>query len=437
MWLLPLFPRLARGVASVFYRMRYGGGTVPRTGPVLLVANHPNSLLDPTVVVAAARRPVRFLAKAPLFSDKLIGWLVRASGAIPVYRRVDDPSQVGRNDDTFNAVHAALRDGAAVGIFPEGTSHSEPALVPLKTGAARIALGGAEQVGGAFPIVPVGLHFRTKDVFRSEAIAVVGKPVEWSDLVTFDGTSVRELTRRIDAALRQVTLNLEQWEDRPLVDGAVRIWEAERKEPPGAAERVARLDITTRILAEARRSHDEPALELANDIGNHCRRLKRLRLRPADLGADVRLSRGVRWAATRLHLFLPLALALWVAATALFWIPYQLVAFILRRLPLEQDVRSTWKLLLGIAIYLVWIIGWTVTAGVMRGWEFAVVILLGMPVIGIGGLLIRERSRWARDDIRRFFLLRSRRELIETLAARQRDLASRMEIAFQTFVHGS
>ena len=84
MWLLPLFPRIARGAAFTYYRIRYGGEAVPRAGPVLLVANHPNSLLDPVLVVAAARRPVRFLAKAPLFVDPKVGWLVKAAGAIPV-----------------------------------------------------------------------------------------------------------------------------------------------------------------------------------------------------------------------------------------------------------------------------------------------------------------------------------------------------------------
>ncbi|MDQ3556229.1 MAG: 1-acyl-sn-glycerol-3-phosphate acyltransferase, partial [Gemmatimonadota bacterium] len=143
MWLLPVFGHLASLAARTFYHLRISGEPPPSAGPVLLVANHPNSLLDPALVAAAARRPVRFLAKAPLFSDPRVGWLVRGSGAVPVYRRADDPSAMGRNDDTFRAVWEALALGDAVGIFPEGTSHSAPGLVTLKTGAARIALGAA------------------------------------------------------------------------------------------------------------------------------------------------------------------------------------------------------------------------------------------------------------------------------------------------------
>ncbi len=147
MWLLPVFSWLARVAARIYYRVRFAGPPIPAEGPVLLVANHPNSLLDPTLVVASADRPVRFLAKAPLFTDRKIGWLMRAAGAIPVYRRSDDPSLMSRNEDSFRAVFDVLGDGAAVGIFPEGISHSEPSMSPLKTGAARIALGATERAG--------------------------------------------------------------------------------------------------------------------------------------------------------------------------------------------------------------------------------------------------------------------------------------------------
>ena len=84
------------------------------------------------LVTAAADRPLRWLAKAPLFDERLVGPLVRATGSIPVYRRQDDPDLVERNASVFEAVHYALAGGAAVGIFPEGLSHSEPSLARLR-----------------------------------------------------------------------------------------------------------------------------------------------------------------------------------------------------------------------------------------------------------------------------------------------------------------
>jgi 1-acyl-sn-glycerol-3-phosphate acyltransferase len=403
---------------------------------VLLVANHPNSLLDPTLVVAAAHRPVRFLAKAPLFSDAGVGWLVRAAGAIPVYRRSDDPTQMSRNEDAFRAVYSALADGAAVGIFPEGVSHSEPSMVPLRTGAARIALGAAALTGTPFPIIPVGLVFRQKDVFRSEVLVFRGSPVPWEDLApggVEDVGTVRQLTDRIAESLRSVTLNLESWEDRPLVECAVRIWEAERGTPPDPADRVARLEVTTHILAEVRRTEHEAGMKLARDVDAYRRRLRRLHLRPADLRADVRLSRGVGWAVRRLHLLFPVGAVIATLGAALTWIPYRLTGVIVSRLPLAEDVRSTWKLFAGLILHALWIALIAVLVGLRFGLLAALASAVLVPVIGITGLLIRETWRHAWSDARRFFRIRSRASLVTALRDRQRELNARLEAVFAAF----
>lgn len=436
MWLTPLFPWVARVGAFTYYRMRTGGEAVPRRGPVLLVANHPNSLLDPLLVAAAARRPVRFLAKAPLFADGKIGWLIRAVGAIPVYRRADDPAHMERNEEMFRAVHAALAGGAAVGIFPEGLSHNEPALAPLRTGAARIALGAHALTGRPFPVVPVGLVFRQKDTFRSDALVLVGQPVPWDDLASRgvdDEAVVRALTGRIAEALRQLTVNLERWQDQPLVDCAMRIWEAERGVPPDPGERVARLGATTRILATVRQSEHPAGTGLARDVEAHRRRLRRLGLRPVDLVADVSLGRGARWAARRIVLVMPLAAAVAIAGLVLFWAPYRLTGFVVDRMQRPPDQRSTYKLLVGIVLYAAWVVGLgALGAATLNIWA-GLALLVGAPALGMGGLIIRERWRGAGGDVRRFLLLRSRRTLVDTLRAAQRDLGLRLNALYQDF----
>jgi 1-acyl-sn-glycerol-3-phosphate acyltransferase len=203
--MLPFLTRVCGAAVRVYYRFT-AEGVAPRSGPVLFVANHPNSIVDAVVATAAAGRPIRFLAKAPLFEEQLMGWLVRAAGAIPVYRRQDDPALMERNATVFEAVHQALAAGDAVGIFPEGLSHSEPSLARLRTGAARISLGAANREEIRFPIVPIGIIHRQKERFRSDTLALVGPPVGWTDLAgrgEDDVEAVRELTRRIEAALRR------------------------------------------------------------------------------------------------------------------------------------------------------------------------------------------------------------------------------------------
>lgn len=434
MWLAPAFSLLANTAGRIYYRLTITGERVPGDGPVLLVANHPNSLIDPILVCAAARRPVRFLAKAPLFSDVKTGWMVRAVGAIPVYRRVDDPALMDRNQDMFRAVYAALGRGAAVGIFPEGESHGEPSMVPLKTGAARIVLGTCAAHGVGVPIVPVGLVFRQKDIFRSDALAVVGSPVPWDDFAgrgVDDADAVRALTERIGAALRQVTLNLERWEDRPLVETAVAIWEAEWDSGPDRAERMRRLDVTTRILADLRREPDPRWDALVRDIRAHRRRLARLGLSPRWLGARADLATGVRWTVRRYVLVMPIALLLALSGLLLFFPPYWLTGRLVDRLRLDVDERSSWKLLMGAAIYAGWLLALAVAGAVMGGVPAGIAVGVAAPAVGMSGLVIRERWRGAWSDARRFFLLRSRRDLVAALRDQQHALAERLKALYQ------
>src|SRR5688572_26296112 len=138
--------RVTAWLAGVYYEVEHIGASVP-DGPVLIVANHPNALLDPLIVFRVAGRPARPLAKAPLFRHPMIGPFLKGLGGLPVYRRQDDPSLMERNQDTFDAAVAALHQGQAVQIYPEGISHSEPSLTPLKTGVARIALLAEERAG--------------------------------------------------------------------------------------------------------------------------------------------------------------------------------------------------------------------------------------------------------------------------------------------------
>lgn len=428
MWLLPIFPGVARLAAFVYYRMRYRGPAVPPRGPVLLVANHPNSLLDPMLVVAAARRPVRFLAKAPLFVDRKVGWLVRGAGAIPVYRRQDDPAETGRNAEMFLAVHEALAAGAAVAVFPEGVSHSGPSLAPLRTGAARIALGAAPRTG-AFPIVPVGLVFREKSVFRSAALVLTGDPVAWDDLAPAgveDVEAVRQLTARIDAALRRQTLNLEAWHDEPLVDTALGIWEAESGVPFTRAERPERLAVVTEILADIRARGDAEGLDLITDVARHRRQLARLGLRPADLLVDTSARRAVAWAVSRAWLLLPIWIVPGFVGWALYFPPYRLTGIMVGRFGLETDVVSTWKLLIGALLYT----GWTAGLAALVAWRWGIpgglAALVAVPVLGMVGLLLRERWSGAWHDVRRWLLVRTRRSLVGTLRAAQRALTARL-----------
>ena len=152
---------------------------VPLDTPVIFVLNHPNALVDPVFLLCLAPRRVSFLAKAPLFRMPVIGYLVKALDSLPVYRRQDEGEDVTKNQETFVAARKLLARGGTIGICPEGVSHDEPGLRPIKTGAARISLAAVStgEVSN-LKIVPAGLYYTSKTSFRSDALLYFGNPID-------------------------------------------------------------------------------------------------------------------------------------------------------------------------------------------------------------------------------------------------------------------
>jgi glycerol-3-phosphate O-acyltransferase / dihydroxyacetone phosphate acyltransferase len=431
-YLLRIASPASRLLTRLYHRLRVAGGSVPAHGPVLLVANHPNSLIDPAVVTGVARRPVRFLAKHTLFQGSVISWVVRGAGAIPVYRQVDDATLTHRNEDAFRAVFAALEAGSAVGIFPEGVSHSGSALAPLKTGAARIALGAAERLGGSFPIVPVGLTFERRDTFRSHGLVLVGEPVAWDDLVSASasprgsGSAARELTLRIEAALRRVTVNLERWEDAPIVHLAEAIHRLETGVAAEPYTRIARLKWVTDTLQRLRAEGDARWEPLARNLARHERVLRRLRLRPADLHARPGLSAVARWGRRNVPFLGLVGLVVIAIGSAIFWPPYRAVAAVAARADVTHDVRSTYKLVAGIVFFSTWWLLLTAATAWWGGWPGALGVFVALPLLGLATLELQDRWAAALDDARRFALHRLRPGLVRELRQRQDELAERL-----------
>ena len=154
----------------------------------------------------------------------MLSFFVRALDSLPVYRRQDEGEDVSRNRETFAAARKLLAKGGTIGICPEGVSHDEPGLRPIKTGAARIALGAVSTDEVAdLKIVPAGLYYTSKTTFRSSALLYFGRPIGVRpvklELNENPPTiAVRELSKRIERALREVILDAEHQEALPCPD---------------------------------------------------------------------------------------------------------------------------------------------------------------------------------------------------------------------------
>ena len=198
-----------------------GKNHLPPSGPLLLVANHANSLIDPVLVGLAAGRRVRFLAKAPLFEIPLFGRLLTWVGMIPVHRPADDPTQVRRSLQSLAKAAESLAAGAAIGIFPEGKSHDSRTLAELPGGTARMIQQALEAGAAGLQVVPVGINYDDKRVFGSAVWIEVGKPIDVATLLaqaksTAEGR--RLLTLEIAHRLRGVIIHLDDQKLEPFLE---------------------------------------------------------------------------------------------------------------------------------------------------------------------------------------------------------------------------
>src|SRR5215831_12735037 len=127
-----------------------------------------------------------------------------------------------RNDEMFAAAIEALRAGGAILIFPEGTTQPQPILMPLRTGAARLALGAERAMAGEghAPILPVGMVFHDPGTFRSASVQItIGNPLPTADLVAAHHDRPEEAVRAITARLTQaIAVRIVEAQDQYTLD---------------------------------------------------------------------------------------------------------------------------------------------------------------------------------------------------------------------------
>lgn len=416
----------------IFFRRieLHGLHRVPASGPVIFVLNHPNALIDPAFLLCLSPRPVSFLAKAPLFKSPGLGFIVRAFDSIPIYRRQDEGGAAVDNRETFRKARELLLRGQAVAIFPEGTSHSDPRLKPLKTGAARLALGTGL---GDLKIVPAGLYYSAKARFRSDALVYFGEPFAVAPAAADErgeppAAAVHELTRRIDAALQDVTLQAEDLELLRLVERVGEIFAAASEEAWSVAEL---FELRRRLAAgHARLLAQDPErlAALLARVRRYERDLGELGLMPDHLAPhQITFTASLRYAlrsAFTLGLVLPLALA----GTILHYPAYRGSGIVAARVAGEyEDMVATGKVLAATTFFpLTWLLAgvgagllWGLPAGLVAG-------LLAAPTAGFAALHFWERFASVAAAARGLVLFLTRRTLLARLAGERQ--AIRAEI---------
>ncbi len=404
------------GLALGFYFRRverFHLERVPASGSVLFVSNHPNSLTDSFVIGASVPRKVNFIGTVQLFSFKPVKWLLTQCGVIPINRAKDNPRAMRSVADTFEAVFKVLERGEAVGIFPEGITYDDSALKEVKSGAARMALELEHRHGGklGLQVVPVGLTYSAKEIYRSDALVNFGDPIVAAEFL--EGYEQRRkecvvrLTEEIERRIQSLIVHIPQLEETRVVAGVKRLYfekllVGNRIASEAVTGQAKDLLLNQQIAAAVDRiyrTQPQRAAAFAVKLDAYERWLARLKISDAALELFPQRTKLVAWAcwwALIAVLGAPIALYGWLHRL----IPYALIRWSTRKFTLPDRRKaqaSTTAIAAGVvgfgvcyAIYIT-VFQW------LFGWPASFWYALSLPVTGLlAHYYLREVTRlWA------------------------------------------
>jgi glycerol-3-phosphate O-acyltransferase/dihydroxyacetone phosphate acyltransferase len=428
---------LARLLVRVFFRRVEveHGDRLPSSVPVVLVANHINGLVDGLLLMCTLGRYPRFLGKSTLFRLLPLWPFLKLAGVIPVHRAIDGATGE-QNMTAFATCRAILAERGLVALFPEGISHDELTLQPLRTGAARIALEATVEDGTAdVVLVAVGVTYDAKARFRSRALVRIGEPVSVDQWVADYGrdshAAVRQVTDHLAQQLHAVAPPYSSWAQAEQLS---RIAEVVVRTPvetlPAEVALGVQIEVADQLArADARGDRHDDMAAVRATFAAYEKDLTLLGLSDAQVSARYStLKRSLAWSFIKVLVALPFA----VVGLVVHLIPFGIVKWVATR-PTNEGMKATVKLL-----------GCTALFALTYGAVGYLVSLIGGPWLGIGAAAVSALGGYAAvrlaERVRRidgllegWRTMRDRGQVIGTVMGHRDDVVrtARRAVAFQ------
>lgn len=193
---------------------------VSKKRPVILAPNHRNALLDALMLVYSSYhvKQVVFLARADIFKQKFMAWLLRGLRIMPVFRIRDGVDNLDKNNEIFDNAARVLKKNNPLALFPEGRHNSKQSLLPIQKAVPRIVLPTEASLDFELrsQIVPVAIYYRDVTAFLSDAYVTFGEPIEVSEYrelyLENQGLAINRLRQELEKRLQSMVVNI--WNDK-------------------------------------------------------------------------------------------------------------------------------------------------------------------------------------------------------------------------------
>lgn len=338
----------------VYFRsvQRLGEAPAASISGRVFVANHHNALVDPILIVTDAACAISPVAKSTLWKIPGFRWLLDIAGAVPIVRRQDAPDKsADSNDDAFAKIAQHLAGGGNILIFPEGISHADPTLAPLRSGAARMLLAArALDPAAVLSFQAVALEFDERDIFRSRTALLWGPPrllaVPVGDAAPAQSDATAAITAQMAQDLRGLIIESASRDDRLLIGRVAQLLtnNEQRTEATTLGDELATARAVVTVGQELQATSQAEIDAVRRAVASYFAALADAELNDVDVAKPQR-RRPLR-ELLRLGITAPLALL----GLLLYALPYPLPRLVARRAD-DADMVSTLKLGVALVMY--------------------------------------------------------------------------------------
>lgn len=173
-------------------------------GPLLLVANHPNSFLDAIIIAAHFKSPIHFLARGDAFKKPWHNTLLRMLHMIPIYRMSEGREHLHKNEYAFKRSAQLLQQNQIVLIFIEGICLHTHQLQPFKKGAARIVLSVLQE-NKPLSVMPIAISYNSFFSFGKNIRIHLKEPIAARDLLPYQNDDAKNFQHFNDQLYQQLS----------------------------------------------------------------------------------------------------------------------------------------------------------------------------------------------------------------------------------------
>jgi 1-acyl-sn-glycerol-3-phosphate acyltransferase len=390
-------------------------------GPMIIIANHPNTLMDAWLIALSSKQPIYYLAKGTYFNTKFKRWILGSLGMIPINRTQDGNTSGVNNTDSFEACYKVLEAGKILVIFPEGNSVMERQLRELKSGTARIALEALNRNDGKLDlkIVPVGLFYSQGDRFRSSVFVNFGEGVvvnEFLELYRENSIQAsRDLTLKFRNMLEGVLVLSASKEQETLVDTICEILHSDTNKKNVETKAKFMADLHKR-LEEIQLVEPEKMVEIQQMVNELNWQSEQMEIRTEFLEKGFRSKRFFYELMLSLFILL-IGLPIFVFGFIHSILPFKITDLLMPRLVKNVEYYAPIAILLGLVFYPINYILLMNLADHLFGFNLIIKILYFflMPITGMYAFHFARFFGAFSFRLRFIFLLLNRKDALDAL----------------------